>query len=302
MTPDTLPQHASGVCKHCSAATSGNYCHLCGQAAHLHVPSAREFLHEFIAHYIALEGTLWKSLGLLICKPGALTCEYIEGRRVRYLQPLRLYLTFSIIFFALFKFSGIDVVSLGNENPGAAVVVAGDAARATRMEAGTPEHATEFKRSIAPWVGHVGSVNATMGQKVQHFLDLPRASQEAALKQAFFSYTPYAVFGLMPVFAFYLRILYVRTGRRYGEHFLFGLHTNAFAFLMFSVLLLIPPSLDFLELPLSLWLMLYLPLAMQRVYGGRRLVTGVRWLVLMLLHLLSLVLAVTFAMALALMG
>lgn len=126
MTPDTLPQHATSVCKNCSAATSGHYCHQCGQATHLHVPSAREFLHEFIAHYVALEGALWKSLGGLIFKPGFLTCEYIEGRRARYLQPLRLYLTFSIIFFALFKFSGMEVINLGEEIPPSAIVLSGD--------------------------------------------------------------------------------------------------------------------------------------------------------------------------------
>jgi hypothetical protein len=304
VTPDTLPQqHTSSVCKNCCAATNGNYCHHCGQATHLHVPSAREFLHEFVAHYVALEGTLWQSLRRLILQPGFLTCEYIEGRRVRYLPPLRLYLTFSIIFFALFKFSGFAVINLGDDKPAAVVVVADDdGARAPPMVAGTPEHATEFKRSVEPVVAEIGALNANLGQKVQHFLDLPRSAQEAALKQAFFSYTPYAVFALMPVFAFFLRVLYIGTGRRYGEHFLFALHSNAFAFLLFSVLLLLPPSLGFLELPLSLWLMAYLPLAMHRVYGGRLLATGLRWVVLSFLHVLSLILAVIFAMALALMA
>lgn len=300
MTPDTLPHPTSSVCKNCQAANHGNYCQQCGQATHLHVPSAREFLHEFIAHYVALEGTLWQSLRRLILQPGFLTCEYIEGRRVRYLPPLRLYLTFSIIFFALFKLSSFAVINLGDDQPGRALVVI-DAAD-ERKVAGTPEHATDFMRTMAPFVERVGSVNATLGQKVQHFLDLPRSNQEAALKQAFFSYTPYAVFALMPVFALWLRVLYVGTGRRYGEHFLFALHTNAFAFLMFGVLLLLPKSLDFLELPLSLWLLFYLPLAMHRVYGGRRLATGVRWIVLSLLHVLSLMHAVVFAMALALMA
>lgn len=295
MTPDTLPQHATSVCKNCRAATDGNYCHHCGQATHLHVPSAREFLHEFIAHYVALEGTLWKSLGGLLFKPGFLTCEYIEGRRARYLQPLRLYLTFSIIFFALFKFSGMEVINLGEETPPSAVVVSGDTKEA-------PASGTEFKRVVTPLVTGAGSLNASLGQKVQHFLDLPRRDQEVALKGAFFSYTPYAVFALMPVFAFYLRILYVRTGRRYGEHFLFALHTNAFAFLMFSVLLTLPPMLDFLEVPLLLWLLLYLPLAMHRVYGGARLATGLRWIVLSMLHVLSLFLAVVVAMGAALVG
>jgi len=301
-----LSQHTTGACKNCAAVTNGNFCHQCGQATHLHVPSAREFLHEFIAHYVALEGTLWKSLKLLILKPGALTCEYIEGRRVRYLQPLRLYLTFSIIFFALFKFSGIQVIGLGEEIPAEVAVVASDKTenRAANqpMVAGTPEHSAEFKRSMSPVITEIGAVNATLGQKVQHFFDLPRRAQEVALKQAFFSYTPYAVFALMPLFALYLRVLYVGTGRRYGEHFLFALHGNAFAFLMFSVLLLLPEGLSFAGLLLFLWLLAYLPMAMHRVYGGAVLATGVRWIVLMALHLLSLVLAVVFAMAQALLA
>jgi hypothetical protein len=306
VTPDTLPQHTEGVCKNCCAATSGNYCQLCGQATHLHVPSAREFLHEFIAHYVALEGKLWKSLGGLILKPGFLTCEYIRGRRVRYLEPLRLYLTFSIIFFALFKFSGLEVINLGEERPGAAIVVvdAGPDARAADkpMLAGTPEHTTELKRTLDPLVVQVGTMNATLGQKLQHFLDLPRQTQEDAMKRAFFSYSPYAIFALMPVFAFYLRVLYVGTGRRYGEHFLFALHTNAFAFLMFSAILIVPESLGFLEFLLFMWLVLYLPLAMHRVYGGLLVATGARWVVLVLLHLLSLIVAVMLAMGQALMG
>jgi hypothetical protein len=72
----------------------------------LHHASTREFLHEFIGHYVALEGKLWGSLKRLIFQPGELTNEYIRGRRVRYVQPLRLYLTFSVLFFALLKFTG----------------------------------------------------------------------------------------------------------------------------------------------------------------------------------------------------
>jgi membrane-anchored protein YejM (alkaline phosphatase superfamily) len=51
-------------------------------------------------------------------------------------------------------------------------------------------------------------------------------------------YAPYAIFCLMPVFALFLKVLYLGSGRRFGEHMLFALHTNAFAFLMFSVILL----------------------------------------------------------------
>jgi len=298
LTPDTLPHHASNVCKNCRSDTSGNYCQQCGQATHLHVPSAREFLHEFIAHYVALEGKLWKTLGTLLFRPGLLTKEYIDGRRVRYIEPLRIYLTFSIIFFALFKFSGMELINLGDEQPAAIVVAADDKPTVPPMVAGTPEHATELKRSVKPFVSRVSAVNASIGQKFEHFFDLPRRAQEEAFKRAFYSYTPYVIFALMPVFALYLKVLYLGTGRRYGEHFLFALHSNAFAFLMFSILLLLP-NWDMLEFILFMWLLFYLPTAMRRVYGGSRRMTGLRWIVLMAMHLLSMILAVSLAMVMA---
>ena len=301
MSTDTLTDDASIACKNCGANAQGNYCQQCGQATHLHVPSAREFVHEFIAHYVALEGKLWKTLALLIVRPGLLTREYIEGRRVRYLEPLRLYLTFSILFFAIFKLSNIAVVSLGEPLPPAAIEAKG-ASAGQPMEAGTPAHSIVFNTTMHPIVDQISSFNAALGQKVQHFLDLPRRTQEEAIKRAFFSYSPYAIFALMPVFAFYLRVLYLGTGRRYGEHFLFGLHTNAFAFLTFSAILLIPNSWGLLEFALFLWLLFYLPMAMRRVYGGSRLVTGIRWFVLMALHLISLIVAVFLASAQALIG
>ena len=304
MTPDTLSHHASSPCKNCGAGTQGNYCQQCGQATHLHVPSAREFLHEFIAHYVALEGKLWKSLGLLIVKPGFLTCEYIGGRRVRYLEPLRLYLTFSIIFFALFKFSGMEVVGLGEEKPAAVVVSFGDEAPAKPTLDAPPasKPGADVKRPANPIVDKVGSMNATAGQKLQHFFDLPQKTQEEAYTRAFFSYAPYAIFALMPVFALYLRVLYLGTGRRYGEHFLFALHSNAFAYLVFSVLLLLPSGWGFIKFLLFAWLLFYLPTAMRRVYGGSRKATAARWLVLMALHLISLIVAVGLAMGQAMLG
>ena len=114
MTTDALIEHQhAAACKNCGVTTTGNFCHQCGQATHLHVPSAREFLHEFMAHYVAIEGKLWRSLKLLLFKPGLLSREYIEGRRVRYVEPLRLYLSFSIIFFAVMKLSGVEIINVG---------------------------------------------------------------------------------------------------------------------------------------------------------------------------------------------
>lgn len=296
MTPDTLPHPASLACKNCSAATSGNFCQQCGQATHLHVPSAREFLHEFVAHYVALEGKLWKTLALLIARPGFLTREYILGRRARYLEPLRLYLTFSIIFFAVVKFGAIDVERLQDPSAAPSEAVERGETRERAPGPAVPEQAAELDRVQKELDNGFGEVYPDVRNRLKKFSELPQSAQKAAFKQAFFSYAPYAIFALMPLFALYLKLLYLGSGRRYGEHFLFGLHTNAFAYLLLSVMILIPQGWTLVTFVLLVWLTCYLPLAMRRVYGGGKFVTFLRWSILILAHLLSIVLAVGVAM------
>ncbi|SFD38115.1 DUF3667 domain-containing protein [Massilia yuzhufengensis] len=292
-----LHQHASH-CKNCDATTSGNFCPQCGQATHLHVPSAREFLHEFLAHYVAIEGKLWQSLKLLLFKPGLLTREYIEGRRVRYVEPLRLYLSFSIIFFALIKFSGVEIMELGDtEAPRTRPAVT---APATAVDATLARTSAELSDSERQLVAQAGELNPRVGKGVERFLTLPGKQKSEAAKRAFFAYAPYAIFLLMPVFALYLKVLYLGSRRRYGEHFLFALHSNAFAFLMLSLFIATPGSWDFLRLVFLVWLTFYLPTAMRRVYGGSRTLTALRWIALMLFHLSSVVATVVAVVGVAL--
>lgn len=304
MTTDALviPDHAD-ACKNCGTATHGNYCHQCGQPVHVHVPSAREFLHEFLGHYVALEGKLWKSLALLLFKPGFLSREYIEGRRVRYLEPLRLYLSFSIIFFALVKFSGVELFETDAfVTPPAQSAPAPERTANSELgviAAGQSETFDEFRLRMVRWAA---AIDPVFGSKLDRFTSQPVPVQQEAVKRAFFGYAPYAMFALMPVFAAYLKLLYLGSGRRYGEHFLFALHTNAFAFFMLGVLILLPKDWDFIRFLLNAWLVFYLPTAMRRVYGGGRMVTGLRWLVLMTLHLLSIVLAIVLVVGQALLA
>ncbi|MBN8486918.1 MAG: DUF3667 domain-containing protein [Burkholderiales bacterium] len=94
------------ACPNCgqdlSAWPQARHCPSCGQETHLHAPTLWEFVHEFITHYVALEGALWRTLrGLAV--PGRLTLEYLAGRRRQYLLPLRLYLSCSFVFFLALK-------------------------------------------------------------------------------------------------------------------------------------------------------------------------------------------------------
>ena len=286
------PHHVASDCPNCGAAVSGNYCHECGQETVLHPPSTREFVHEFIGHYVALEGKLWKSLLLLLFRPGQLTLEYIKGRRVRYVQPLRLYLTFSLIFFAVMKYTGHDGVSIGSPADQAVTAQAGAHGKTELVREDKPG---EIVDGTAEMRARIAKVNAHWGENVDRFSKMSPDERNQVLKTAFYGYMPYAVFFMMPMFALYLNGLYLGSGRRFGEHLLFALHVNGFAFLAMTLMMLVPGFLGIASFVLGVWLVFYLPLAMRRVYGGSRLVTGVRWIVLMVLHLIGIVLALVAA-------
>jgi hypothetical protein len=319
------------TCLNCNAITSGNYCHNCGQETHLHHASLREFLHEFIGHYVALEGRLWGTLGRLLFRPGALTNEYIRGRRVRFVQPLRLYLTLSLIFFALLRLNGnaleaeepapASVAELTPEaraklpadklaevdaalrvaakqqekrkekaarkaaEQAAAAADAKPAAAEAQPDENEMENLSDLKvgdRSVGQWLTKVPGLHTG----VEHFEKQSIEEKGKILSESFYHYAPYAIFCMMPVFAFFLKVLYLGSGRRFGEHLLFALHTNAFAFAVLSLTCL--PIGGFLKFVIWIWLLGYLPWAMRRVYHKSRFGTGWRWLTLMACYMITL--------------
>lgn len=308
MTSTAVHHEEATHCHNCGAAVSYHYCALCGQETKLHVPSAGEFIHEFVGHYVALEGRLWKTLSYLLFKPGLLTAEYIAGRRVRYVEPLRVYLSMSILFFALLKIVGAPVGDLTlepSEKKAVATAIANEnkaetEANAREAQADARAAAKEKKAQSNTHLRKVNGLTPAQVEKFDAFWLMSDKERAKLLTKGFFSYVPYAMFCLMPLFALYLKLLYLGSGRRYGEHLLFALHTNAFAFAMFG-LLIATSSLDWgvLTFAMLVWLVVYLPKAMRRVYGGSRLTTFLRWLVLSVLHIFSIGGAILAAFGLA---
>jgi Protein of unknown function (DUF3667) len=87
-------------CLNCGAEVTGRFCPECGQE---NVDSHESFFH-LVGHYTAdffhFESKIPRSVIPLLTKPGFLTKEYWEGRRIRYIHPLRLYLFVSVLFVA----------------------------------------------------------------------------------------------------------------------------------------------------------------------------------------------------------
>ena len=83
------PSH--GNCANCGTQLNGAYCHACGQARHLH-RSLLHLIEEGLHGVLHFEAKGWRTLPLLITRPGVLTRRYIDGQRTRYVSPLALFL------------------------------------------------------------------------------------------------------------------------------------------------------------------------------------------------------------------
>ncbi len=99
---------APDVCPNCGSARAGRFCSTCGQKAEPIAPTLGYFLHELMQEIVNVDGKIFRSLRLLLTRPGFLTREVFAGRRASYVSPIRLYLSASIVMFALSAFGTFD--------------------------------------------------------------------------------------------------------------------------------------------------------------------------------------------------
>jgi hypothetical protein len=219
-----------------------------------------------MAEQLGLESKVPTTLWRLISKPGLLTKEYLAGKRVRSLLPLRLYLSASVLYFLLLtlpffgrgfnsplKLTGVDAAAMDSAgvkvNKNTTVTIGAlDQGRIAKSATGT-----RFQKFLTQRMQRFGAM--TTQQAVDYF------------KASFVRYMPNAVFLLLPVFTLILYLLYRRSGRFYAEHLIFTLHVHAFAFVVLMLALILPDALDIV---VPLWLLYYLYKALRVVYEEPR--------------------------------
>ena len=106
--------HSEPVCANCDTPINGNFCHNCGQSAHVH-HSLLHLLEEMVHGLWHFDAKGWRTIPLLIAYPGELTRRYIDGQRVRFISPLGLFLFMVFFMFFVFSFSKTSTLQLGNE-------------------------------------------------------------------------------------------------------------------------------------------------------------------------------------------
>src|SRR5215467_1918953 len=86
-------------CENCGAELQGHWCAHCGQPAIEYRRSFRHVIADLLDEFLNWDSKFFTTIALLIVKPWRLTNEFLAGKRVSYVNPLRLYLLASILFF-----------------------------------------------------------------------------------------------------------------------------------------------------------------------------------------------------------
>ncbi len=89
------------TCLNCRHVVADKFCSNCGQE---NVDTRKTFHHLFIHFFEDLthyENAFWRTIKNLLFKPSALTTEYLSGKRLSYLAPVRLYIFISFLTFFL---------------------------------------------------------------------------------------------------------------------------------------------------------------------------------------------------------
>ena len=112
----------SPTCGNCGAPLHGPFCAQCGQQRRgLDMPVGT-FVASAFAGLASFDSRFWRTVLPLVGRPGFLTRELIEGRRVRYVPPMRLYLFVSFVFFLTVQLTDQEIVVNTSDSSGRSVV------------------------------------------------------------------------------------------------------------------------------------------------------------------------------------
>jgi len=95
------------ACDNCKKPLLGPYCGYCGQQAESTLKYFWTVILHLLDDILSFDSRASRTIWPLLLRPGFLTNEYIQGRRVHYVPPLRLYLFISIVFFLSIQFFAI---------------------------------------------------------------------------------------------------------------------------------------------------------------------------------------------------
>jgi len=271
-------------CLNCGTTVQGFYCHVCGQANTQPHETVWSLINHFFSDITHFDGKFFKTIGVLLTKPGFLSQQFIAGKRERYLNPIRMYVftsaLFFLVFFSFYKVDGSDWTINGGRWQDVQVDQLGERAY---QSARTHQDSVDIGEALGLFRNHRDTASdkvrkrggievadsddyKTIEQYDSIQLSLPQASRDNWFKRLLtrkaldintrypgqenkmtadiinkFMHTfPALLFISLPLYAFFLYLLYIRRKRFFfADHAIFLIHQYVFSFMVLLVLFLL---------------------------------------------------------------
>jgi len=352
-------------CQNCGAELTGPHCAQCGQAAIDYRRSFRHVIVDVLDSFLNWDSKFFATIGLLIVKPWRLTNEFLAGKRVRYLHPLRLYLLASILFFFAVNYGAkglrLEPGKISEKNRTAIAAAVAEKRDEIEAEFDKENLSTEERKKAQDALDYLTkpSPAATAAAEQQPSPTItPTASPFEPGKRTYgavderpflvfdadtksstpferwletrakekmgehgtkmglfiatlFSNLPYMMLCCIPLFAFVLKVLYIRRHIFYIDHLIYALHIHTFLYTGVMLIVLATMGLNRIAPPALagwiialLWILFVVQifLSIRRVYRQGWFMSTLKFFVggFVYLIVLFLALAATFFITLAL--
>ncbi|MBC7890482.1 MAG: DUF3667 domain-containing protein [Ferruginibacter sp.] len=259
----------------CNAQLAGSFCHICGQENIEPKETVWHLITHFFNDITHFDGKFFSTVGLLIRRPGLLPKEYMLGRRASYLNPVRMYIftsaVFFLIFFSIFHFTDKkfeEVLKIENKSLDEIRSLSPDSLKnfTAKINNGKSIPAAELGKYLDS-IKYKDGFNITSrkyrskqeydsvlksGVKQHNWLERKLIYKEieanekyhnnksqffTSFMSAFLHSFPQMLFISLPLFALFLRLLYWRRKEYYYvSHGIFSIHFYIFIFIAMLVI------------------------------------------------------------------
>lgn len=267
-------------CQNCQfqLAESDNYCPNCGQKNLINHLTFEYFFKEFASNVFSLDSKLVTTIKNLVARPAFLSHEFIQGRRVSYINPIQLFIFMSFIYFLV-----NSLMFLKEESANDDLVVFNDGEKRLLSDS------IDIQQQDTLFIVDDGQVQDTLKnsyignflKKGKEFNAMDKEDQNEKTSRNI----SYAAFLLTPIFALYLGWFY-RKRKKYLENIVFSLHFHAFFFLAGTLFLFLDKLIegDIDSIIFYLLVLFYLLISLKRFYLFSWISTIARFLGLIILY------------------
>ncbi|AFU68989.1 hypothetical protein P700755_002199 [Psychroflexus torquis ATCC 700755] len=272
--------HRTESCLNCEhhLDISDGFCSYCGQKNSSKPLNLKELLVEFFSGLISYDSRFRKTISALVFRPGKLSKEYIQGKRIKYVNPFRFFISTAIIFFlAISWINRDDLKELkstlederieNNEN--------------FNYEFDFEKNSTAFKiadfiranprTNYTEAIDSLGIEETIMNQLKFNFLFGYTRLKENPI--GFLNFLlpklPFFLFFFVPIFTIFSSLFYIRRKIPYTHHLIFNYNQQT----VFLILLFLAIILSFASLWFLLLYVFYLYKSMRKFYNQSRIKT-----------------------------